>query len=384
MRVGLVIEEWNPEGGGAERWTARFAEHLAHAGHEVHLLAFRAQGAVRAGRLHLIPDPGSVLGRARGVTAALRPGRLPPMVWHDGGVGWSGHVLHPHTGSGLHSLQREITSHVAWRRLRATISPRLNSRRMQMRVVEHLAAARARRVIALSRHLGSFLAQRHRLPPERLRVVPNGVDNARFAPERLAPLRGPARAALGLGDETFLGLMVAHNLRLKGLDTALLALARLRAAGIDVRLAVAGGLPDRPWSGLAARLGVAEQVAFLGPVAAMEPLYAAADAMLHPTRWDACSLATIEGMAAGLPVVTTRLNGASDLIAHGSSGFVLDRPDDDSGLAETLALLLRDPARRRAIGAAARVAALRADFADNFRCIEAILAEVAQELRLDQ
>lgn len=88
--------------------------------------------------------------------------------------------------------------------------------------------------------------------------------------------------------------------------------------------------------------------------------------MVHPTRWDACSLATIEGMASGLPVVSATANGAADLIEHGVNGFLLDRPTDHESLAACI-LSLRDPALRRHIGDAARAAAAGADIAANCR-----------------
>jgi glycosyltransferase involved in cell wall biosynthesis len=224
-----------------------------------------------------------------------------------------------------------------------------------------------------------LLAERHGIPADRITVIPNGVDTQRFAPERLAELAQPARRALGIGDgPLFLG--VAHNLPLKGVDTTLRALAVLRHEGADATLAVAGGTADAFWTGLATRLGVRDRVHFLGPVADMASLYAAADVLVHPTRWDACCLATIEGLAAGLPVITTAMDGASELIASGQSGFVLPDPEDVAALAAHMRHLLR-PGTRSGIGAAAREVALRHDSRDNFRAVETVLAQVADECR---
>ena len=103
MRVGLITEEYNPEGGGAERWTAQFHDHLRRAGHEVHVIAFTARARDGVAHLHRLDDPGTLLGRVEAVAAAVA--RLPPMVLHDSGTGWSAHVFHPQTGSRLLSLQ---------------------------------------------------------------------------------------------------------------------------------------------------------------------------------------------------------------------------------------------------------------------------------------
>ena len=375
MRIGLVADEFNPEGGGAERWVVQFADHLLAVGHEVHVITFRAPAPPPELHLHLLSDPGDELGRARAVEAAVDT--LGPMVLHDTGTGWSAHVFHPHTGSRLLSMQREIRSHMSLRRLRAAISPPLNLRRWRMRQIEQRAAARACRVIALSRRLRGILMARHHLDERTVTVIPNGVDTARFAPARLAPLRAPERARLGVGDDT-LCLMVAHNLRLKGFDTALRALAMLRENGGSPRLAVVGGLPDPLWCELAGRMGLADRVSVHGPVTDVERFYAAADILLHPTRWDACSLTTIEALVAGLPVVTTAMNGAADLITDGTDGFVLPDPEDYRALAARIAAL-RDPVLRSAIGQAAQAAAVGADIRANCRAVEAVLAQVAEE-----
>jgi UDP-glucose:(heptosyl)LPS alpha-1,3-glucosyltransferase len=373
LRIGLITDEFNPEGGGAERWTAQFAEHLLEAGHEVHVITFRAANRHGLLQMHVLPDPRSLYRRALAVEAAV--GGLGPLVLHDAGTGWSGHVFHPQTGSRLLSMQQEIHSHSHLRQLRAAVSPRLNLRRLRMAQIEARAATQARRVIAVSQRLRSMLVTRHHLDQQVVTVIPNGVDAARFAPERLARLRAPERARLGVGDE-LLCLMVAHNLRLKGFDTTLQALERLRRDGIEPRLAVVGGVPDRLWSDLVHRMGLADHVTVHGPVAEVERFYAAADVLVHPTRWDACSLATIEAMVAGLPVITTAVNGAADLITDGTTGYVLEDPEDHRTLAARIAAL-HDPTLRVTLGRAARLVSANVDIRANCRAVEAVLAEVA-------
>jgi UDP-glucose:(heptosyl)LPS alpha-1,3-glucosyltransferase len=375
LRIGLITDEFNPEGGGAERWTVQFAEHLLGAGHEVHVITFRAANRHSLLQMHVLPDPRSLYRRALAVEAAVSG--LGPLVLHDTGTGWSGHVFHPQTGSRLLSMQQEIRSHSRLRQLRAAVSPRLNLRRLRMTQIEARAATQARRVIAVSQRLRGMLVTRHHLDEQVVTVIPNGVDAARFASERLARLRAPERARLGVRDE-LLCLMVAHNLRLKGFDTTLQAFARLRRHGIEPRLAVVGGVPDRLWSDLVHRMGLADRVTVHGPVAEVERFYAAADVLVHPTRWDACSLATIEAMVAGLPVVTTAVNGAADLITDGTNGYVLPDPEDDRMLAERIRAL-HDPTLRVTIGRAARLASANADISANCRAVEAVLAEVARE-----
>jgi UDP-glucose:(heptosyl)LPS alpha-1,3-glucosyltransferase len=378
MRIGLVIETWDRAGGGAERWTAQLHDHLRRAGHEVHVIAFAARDRDGIAHLHLLDDPGTLLGRAGAVEAAAA--RLPPMVLHDNGTGWSAPVFHPQTGSRLLSLERMMAARGLGERLRWRLDPRMIRLRRIMALIEARALQRAARVIAVSRFLRARFVARHAVPADRIAIIPNGVDTARFAPGRLAPLRGAARARLGLGEGELMLLSVAHNPWLKGVDISLRALALARRRGAAARLVVAGGEAGPEWRAMIARLGLDDAVVFAGDVAAVEDLYAAADAMLHPTRWDACSLSTIEAMAAGLPVVNSAANGASDLIEDGTSGFVLARADDPPRLAD-LILVLRDPALRERMGAAARQVAEGADLAVNCRAVEAVLLACGEAAR---
>ena len=92
LRIGLITDEFDPKGGGAERWTAQAADHMPAAGHEVHVITFRAPGG-RPGlpEMHVLPDPRSLYGRALAVEAAV--GGLGPMVSHGSGAGWSARRL---------------------------------------------------------------------------------------------------------------------------------------------------------------------------------------------------------------------------------------------------------------------------------------------------
>ncbi len=377
MKFALVADRFDPLAGGREQWTVGLAAHLLGRGHEVHVVAFCEANHGLPVRCHILPYARRMLARAQSVAAMI--GTLKPDVVHDGGTSWSGDVFQPHTGSCLLSEASLLAAQSRMYRLRAAMSPRAWRYRWHMARLEHLQVHNATRIVALSRRLRGLLAERHGVPPDRITVIPNGVDTQRFAPARLAGGRLPVRRALGLGDGT-LFLAVAHNLRLKGVDNAMRALAVLRREGADVQLAIAGGGADPFWTGLATQLGVGDRVHFLGPVRDVAQPFAAADVLVHPTRWDACSLATLEGLAAGLPVITTAVNGASELIAHGQSGFVLPDPEDVSALTMHMRLLL-DSDTRRCIGAAARATALQHDSRDNFLAVEELLHEVADERR---
>jgi UDP-glucose:(heptosyl)LPS alpha-1,3-glucosyltransferase len=239
-------------------------------------------------------------------------------------------------------------------------------------------AADGRKVVALSRMVAGHLRQYHHVPADQLRLVYNGVDIERFSPEVCRPCREPLRRQLGLRDEALL-LTVAHNYRLKGVATVIRAVARLRRQGHPVRLAVAGGKNSRVYERLAERMRVASAVAFVGPQRDVIPYYAAADLYVHPTWYDPCSLVVLEAMACGLPVVTSRFNGASELISH-AEGAVLDNPADDRELAQRLVPLLPSDIRARKATAARRRAESHS-WERNCREIAAVYKELGHQRR---
>jgi UDP-glucose:(heptosyl)LPS alpha-1,3-glucosyltransferase len=213
------------------------------------------------------------------------------------------------------------------------------------------------RVIALSRGLAARIASRYPASSRRIVVVPNGVDAARFAPGPFAAARDEVRARLELS-RSLVGLLVAHNPRLKGLETVLLALASPEVAAIEppVRVLVLGRTPDRGLRRLARSLRVAEAVRFHPPTDDPRPLYAAADLLLHPTWHDPCSNACLEALAMGLPVVTTPRNGAAELMGA-RGGVVLEEPGNPEALACAVRVLA-EPALRAQTAEIAREVAL--------------------------
>jgi UDP-glucose:(heptosyl)LPS alpha-1,3-glucosyltransferase len=195
---------------------------------------------------------------------------------------------------------------------------------------------------------------------------------------RCRPHRQLARRQLGLAADTVLALIVAHNFRLKGVATLLRAIRRLQVAGREVRLAIVGGKHIESWQRHVAHLGLSEQVIFAGRVDDPLPYYAAADCYIHPTYYDPCSLVVLEAAACGLPLVTSRYNGASEIFSEGEDVLLVDDPADDAGLAATMRPLL-DEATRQRLGAAARRTILQHSFHRNVDQILEIYQEILNQ-----
>ena len=212
-----------------------------------------------------------------------------------------------------------------------------------------------RHVIAISEMVKRDIISSYTYPSDRISVVFNTVDLDRFHPRMRDVHRAKKRAELGVGEGSILLLFAGNNFRLKGIETLIRALALLtkQFPDRDFRLLVAGRGRPRRYRRLMKKLGVAARVVFTGPLSSMEHYYAAADIYVHPTFYDSCSLTVLEALAAGLPAVTTRFNGAAQVIASQEGGMVIDDPADAAELAAAITLYA-DPEKRAAAATVAR------------------------------
>jgi UDP-glucose:(heptosyl)LPS alpha-1,3-glucosyltransferase len=228
-------------------------------------------------------------------------------------------------------------------------------------------------VIAISEMTRDDLVRHHDLPEERITIVHNGVDTNRFRPMP-ADERRTRRREAGTEDR-FTLLFAGHNFRLKGLGTVLRALARLRSPRLH--LLVAGRGQIEKYRRLADRLGVSSQVTFAGFIPDMREAYALADAFVQPTFYDPCSLVILEAAACGLPVVTSRFNGAAELFRDGVSAFILRDPGDAAETARSIETLF-DPGIRSRVTAAGLLAAGEATAEKSFQKLLGICMHTLQ------
>jgi UDP-glucose:(heptosyl)LPS alpha-1,3-glucosyltransferase len=243
-------------------------------------------------------------------------------------------LYHPHAG-------------VAARRRGPRVTWWVNPRRRMMARLERALLAGTDRPLTLT--LSAVVERELRacypdLPADATARLFNGVDLARFGPT------GPAadRSGLGLAGEDVVALFVGNNFKLKGLAEAIGALER--AADPRLKLAVVGVDDARPYRHQAERLGVADRVRWLGGRGDLPELYRAADVLVLPTYRDSCSLVVLEALACGLPVISTRQNGATEVMTDGEHGTILADPGDPR-LAAALSEML-DERRRARMGAA--------------------------------
>ena len=224
-----------------------------------------------------------------------------------------------------------------------------------------MSKASTRRIIAVSHRVKGEIERAYGIDPRRIIVIPNGVDAQVFHPRYRAGSRVPVRDRLGVTPEQFLVLFVGGDYRLKGLVPLLEAAGRI--AGV-IRVLTLGVKPDAPLTQIVRERGLHERVTFLGDASDVASLYAAADCFALPTRYDTFSLATLEAMASGLPVIVSRAAGVSELLTRDRDSLILEDPSDVNALAQHLRRLIDDETLRSRLGVEARKTAERYSWDD--------------------
>ena len=230
-----------------------------------------------------------------------------------------------------------------------------------------------RAVIAISRMVKQDILRHFGVPAENISVVYNGVELCRFPVERKAGARDSLRHWLGLTPEETLFLYVVSGFARKGARALARAAGRVAARGIPFRLVLVGkGDPGQYLSESGSTHG---RLLFIGPRKEDEEYFLGEYAFVFPTLYEPFGSVCLEAMTAGLPVVTTRFSGASDLLSYGESGFVLTDPPDDVALAGRMEWLCRTDLREK-MGVASREIAESTSREMNVRETLAVLSEV--------
>lgn len=261
------------------------------------------------------------------------------------------HIVHTHGSfSGRIAAKRTGCSIVYTRHSAFPVSPRL-----QKGVFHHLngwlGGFFADVVIAVSPAARENLIQSG-IDPKIIRLVGNGVAPlSPAAAERLAALR----AAWEIPEHCFVAGYPARLEDYKGHDLLLGAAKKLKEAGREFRILIAGkGSREQALREQTARMGLSDRVRFLGFVEDMAGFLSLLDVQLNcSTLSEACSMSIIEGMSLGLPTVASRCSGNPWLVEDGVTGLLFENNSADA-LTEALSKLMDDPASVKNMGIAAR------------------------------
>jgi glycosyltransferase involved in cell wall biosynthesis len=358
MRVCLISKQFNPSGGGSERYAYELATTLADRGHSVDVFALGVEDSLSNLALPDTLDVTLVAKRRRylvtfetlyySVLTRYKANFEEYDVVHG--------TLMPASPIALTiaptSTPLVVTSH-------GTSIGEVRSHKLEvptdylkkfafhpMNVVMDAATVpRSSRVISISSIAQQELKQYYPINDKKLVQIPHGVDIDRFRPDH--PLHQAPNPNL------FTFLHVGRLVSRKHTALALEALATSDRDDIELLIAGTGSHRDR-LEKLTKQLGISRQVSFLGfvPEEELPSLYASSDAFLFLSRYEGFGLTFLEAMASGLPVVGTPVGGFPDLVTDGQEGFLVDRDAED--ITQAIERLADKPSRAKEMGRYAR------------------------------
>ena len=339
MKIGVIRQRYTAIG-GAERYLDGLIRELIARGHEVHVFANSWQSGTEGFTFHRVPMVrGSSFLKALSFAAASR--RVVGRVHCDRVFSMERTLKQDvyRAGDGCHRewLGQRARFNSPLRQLSIAINP-FHATMLSLERRMFTAEATGR-IIANSNRGKREIVDHYGYPADRIHVIHNGVDCERFRPPAE---RTPAqRVRL---------LFVGTGFERKGLGFAIQALSRLPA---HVELKVIGKGDIARYRRMAAAAAVANRVEFLGKDHDMPSIYQGAEVLVHPAIYEPFANVCMEAMACGLPVVTSRINGVSEVIASGRNGAIIEKPEDIEALAAAIRSFL-DEKIRRAAGVFAR------------------------------
>lgn len=186
--------------------------------------------------------------------------------------------------------------------------------------------------VCVSQGVADFSISETGLAPRKLSIIPNGVDYEFLAAATPADLTS---FGVPLGSPVF--ITVGRLEEQKGIDVLLIAASIVLHDHRDCHFLIVGDGCDRDaLESQAARLGITNSVHFVGQRTDVPSLLKASSVFVLPSRWEGMSNALLEAMAAGLPVVATAVEGSTELVRSGETGFLVP-----AGRSEDLAIALR-------------------------------------------
>ena len=219
----------------------------------------------------------------------------------------------------------------------------------------------ATRIIASTQAEHQQLTSLYGADPDKLVVIPPGVDTSHFYPIRA----DEAKAVIGIPPKDRMLLFVGRIERLKGVETLIRAIAHMREMGVLGKcphyLAIIGGEPDRPSEDLntemnrlqklCGELGIGDLVVFLGKrnQNLLPYYYSAAELLILPSHYESFGMVALEAMACGIPVVASEVGGLALLVQDGLNGYSVPE-GDPIALGNKLTELIRDNDLRKKLG----------------------------------
>jgi UDP-glucose:(heptosyl)LPS alpha-1,3-glucosyltransferase len=321
LKLALIRRKFTATG-GAELYLQRLLRALAEGGHDVHLFTESWREKPEGVTLHPVAVSGSrgelPLNFAEAVRLAVEAEPFNCVFSLERTIRQDVY----RAGDGLHCVWQKRRGEFApwWKK--PFLSRGAFHRNMRALEAQTFDPANTGHVIVNSAMVQREILEHFNFPNERIHLIRNGVETARFQRGN----RGETRARFGVKEDEFLMLFTGSGWERKGLGYLIAALREMDGSKLKLLVVGKGRKP----------CCIPGNIIFAGPMSDVENAYAAADLFTFLPVYEPSANVCFEALAAGLPVVTTAQNGASEVITEGVNGSVVDRPDDKAAVVKAI------------------------------------------------
>src|SRR3990172_1881496 len=356
MKIALVVYQFIKEKGGVESYVFNLSRQLLNDGYEIHVFAHRFRQDLGKGLIfHYVPAI-TFWSPLKYWTFAINA----PKIVKKTGIQFD--IVHGFTqtlfqdiygvGGGCHwdyMMHTYPLMRTAFGRIVMCLNPRHSSLLLLEKII--FKQKRYRQITCISEQCKREIMHHYKLPANDIGVIYNGVDTDAFTPRMRLQYRDTLRAKYRIASDEVLLLFVGSGFKRKGLKYVIDAFPFIKDK--KIKLLVVGKGKARKYQKLAKDNGITDKIIFAGVYKNIQEIYAAGDIFVFPSEYDAFGTACLEAMASGLPVVVSKTSGVSEIINHGTDGFIINHPIAAEEIANYITVLL-DKEKRNEMGSAAR------------------------------
>jgi UDP-glucose:(heptosyl)LPS alpha-1,3-glucosyltransferase len=333
MKIAIVRKKYTFHG-GAEGFSQDFIGQLAKMGHKIHIYAISWNGPASSENIFFHKVPALTFNSLlRDLTFNIFSYLMLKKEKYD--------IIQSHDKTLYQDIYRAGDGcHIEWLKQKwkrtgilGKMSIIFNPYHWMILAIENRIFKRHRykKIIAISEMVKKNIIDNYGVPASDIEVIYNGVDLQRFNPGNKERYRTEIRKKYGISDTEFVILFIGSGFERKGVRYLIQAVELLEE---PVTLLIVG-------KGKLRNLETAshQKIIFCGPQRENFKYYAAADIFVFPTIYEPFGNVHLEALASGLPVITTKNSGASEILQDGLQGFVIEYPEDIRKLAEKIQFL---------------------------------------------
>ncbi len=352
MKIAIIRKKYTFHG-GAEGFSQNLITQLADAGHEIHIYSINwSDHFYKNIYFHKVPAI-TFNSFLRDLTFAISTFFLlrRQRKYFD--------IIQSHDKTLFQDIYRAGDGcHIEWLRQRwkrsaplEKLSIIINPYHWLILIIERMIfkGHRYKKIIAISEMVKKNIIDNYHINETDIVVLYNGVDLERFCHQNKERYREEIRKRYSIDEDTFVALFVGSGFKRKGVE---LLLKAVELVSKPITVLIVGKGSEKKFKYLIKR----QQIIFCGIQKEIHKYYAAADVFVLPTIYEPFGNVHLEALASGLPVITTKLSGASEIIEGGKQGFTLEKPENIEEIAEKIMLLMDGNVKERMASEARKLA----------------------------